>query len=306
MVISDNASTDHTAEVVDRYPQVCYFRNETNIGGPANLPVVLNLAQGKYILFCLDKDYIKVDYLVKFIQKLEVLPQAITIGQLKLNAKTETNDTYYTQGLSAVCALGYTCEHPSGMLIKVSALRESGIIDVISKVNPDFPFNADVIKAHLAMLGGGCRINMPLIDMYTRDDFHNEVSYSYSAGNIWFFPDAIRNRVAIFMRDCLTLGLASQKQLKTILKKIYRNRLFETTSLYRWSLLDRDSCVHYGIPQRNVGVWELFQIHSDYAKNFLKQELPVSRWFKYRIIVMIAIVWWPLRAIAHSLKHRHK
>jgi glycosyltransferase involved in cell wall biosynthesis len=49
VVVSDNASTDHTAEVAGRYPQVRYFRNETNIGPNRNFTVSLSRGHGKYL-----------------------------------------------------------------------------------------------------------------------------------------------------------------------------------------------------------------------------------------------------------------
>jgi|GEM_PF-1595265 len=59
-VISDNASTDDTAEVVAgfaaRYNNVRYFRNETNIGADRNAMHCLQLAGGEYVWFCSDDD----------------------------------------------------------------------------------------------------------------------------------------------------------------------------------------------------------------------------------------------------------
>lgn len=53
IVISDNESTDNTKEVVSfyssKYNNVSYFRNDTNIGGNANILHVLTLGKGKYL-----------------------------------------------------------------------------------------------------------------------------------------------------------------------------------------------------------------------------------------------------------------
>lgn len=48
IVVSDNASTDHTAQVVARFADIRYLRNETNIGY-GNFTVVLGLASGRYV-----------------------------------------------------------------------------------------------------------------------------------------------------------------------------------------------------------------------------------------------------------------
>ncbi len=49
VVVSDNASTDNTTEVVGRYPRVRYFRNKTNIGSNPNFTVLLSRCRGKYL-----------------------------------------------------------------------------------------------------------------------------------------------------------------------------------------------------------------------------------------------------------------
>lgn len=48
VIVSDNASTDHTADVVMKYPDVKYFCNEMNIGF-ANFTTAMGYATGKYI-----------------------------------------------------------------------------------------------------------------------------------------------------------------------------------------------------------------------------------------------------------------
>lgn len=48
IVVSDNASTDHTEQVVAKFPTVRYHRNHENIGY-GNFTVVLDLATGRYV-----------------------------------------------------------------------------------------------------------------------------------------------------------------------------------------------------------------------------------------------------------------
>jgi glycosyltransferase involved in cell wall biosynthesis len=57
IVISDNASEDHTEEVVRSFqdPRIRYLRNEQNIGSGRNLDRCLHLATGEYVkLLCAD------------------------------------------------------------------------------------------------------------------------------------------------------------------------------------------------------------------------------------------------------------
>lgn len=61
ILVSDNASTDNTREVVERYaahyPFLKYSRNETNIGADRNIHQVMQQARGKFIKLQGDDDY---------------------------------------------------------------------------------------------------------------------------------------------------------------------------------------------------------------------------------------------------------
>lgn len=61
VIVSDNASTDATAEIAtryaSRYSNMKYVRNEENIGGDPNIFRVMNLAQGKFVKLQGDDDF---------------------------------------------------------------------------------------------------------------------------------------------------------------------------------------------------------------------------------------------------------
>ena len=53
LIISDNASTDGTAEICEQYaatdPRVRYFRNDANIGNPRNFNRIAELTETRYL-----------------------------------------------------------------------------------------------------------------------------------------------------------------------------------------------------------------------------------------------------------------
>jgi glycosyltransferase involved in cell wall biosynthesis len=75
VVVSDNASTDHTAEVVARYPSVRYYRNETNLGSNPNFTVLLNRARGKYLRLMNDTVRFNEGMLGKMLREIEAADQ---------------------------------------------------------------------------------------------------------------------------------------------------------------------------------------------------------------------------------------
>ncbi|NNC38837.1 MAG: glycosyltransferase family 2 protein [Hyphomonadaceae bacterium] len=78
LIITDNASTDATAAIVEEYvkadPRVQYVHNGKNIGAAANYNVSFNLARGKYMKWCAHDDRISPNFLEACVKHLESDP----------------------------------------------------------------------------------------------------------------------------------------------------------------------------------------------------------------------------------------
>ncbi|MDR0734197.1 MAG: glycosyltransferase family 2 protein [Elusimicrobiota bacterium] len=71
IVVSDNASTDNTREIVKKYPGIIYHRSGKNLGFDANVLKVVSLANGKYCWLVGDDDALAngaIDYILKNIK----------------------------------------------------------------------------------------------------------------------------------------------------------------------------------------------------------------------------------------------
>jgi abequosyltransferase len=104
VVIADNASTDNTKEVAtfysSKYNNVNYFRNDTNIGGNANILHVLKLGKGEYLKLMndyggfIDGGALKMLEIVKsHLENKEILYFANGVSYLK------KKDFYYSKNL---------------------------------------------------------------------------------------------------------------------------------------------------------------------------------------------------------------
>jgi glycosyltransferase involved in cell wall biosynthesis len=75
LVISDNASTDRTAEICRSYAEadrrVQYFRNDTNIGNPRNFNRVCSLVTTKYLKWSTSDDLWAPDFLERALEIME-------------------------------------------------------------------------------------------------------------------------------------------------------------------------------------------------------------------------------------------
>jgi glycosyltransferase involved in cell wall biosynthesis len=78
--ISDNASTDNTAEVCKQYaardPRIVCYRRERNHGQLANFDFVAGKARGKYFMWAADDDYWEPGFVGAMVRELEMHPEA--------------------------------------------------------------------------------------------------------------------------------------------------------------------------------------------------------------------------------------
>ncbi|NQU32099.1 MAG: glycosyltransferase family 2 protein [Bacteroidetes bacterium] len=77
IIISDNASTDKTSEIVSYFTQflpINYHRNKINLGADENLKIAATLAKGKFIWFISDDDIVihgAINIILQFLQKYD-------------------------------------------------------------------------------------------------------------------------------------------------------------------------------------------------------------------------------------------
>jgi len=81
LIVSDNASTDGTAEICRAYQakdkRIRYFQNESNLGSVKNFGRVLDLSTGKYFMWAAHDDLWEPDCISKLVFCLEQNPEFI-------------------------------------------------------------------------------------------------------------------------------------------------------------------------------------------------------------------------------------
>jgi glycosyltransferase involved in cell wall biosynthesis len=86
VIVSDNASPDHTESVVNelagRDPRVRYFRQETNQGPTRNFEFARSQARGKYFMWLADDDYMDPDYIRRSVLELEADASLVLVSGL--------------------------------------------------------------------------------------------------------------------------------------------------------------------------------------------------------------------------------
>ena len=97
IIISDNCSSDNTAELVQNYnindKRVRYFCNDTNLGQTVNVTKCFELSRGRYIYITSDEDLINLDFFEKILDDLIKYSPSLVFGSIAFeNNKNKFSD----------------------------------------------------------------------------------------------------------------------------------------------------------------------------------------------------------------------
>lgn len=83
IVVSDNASSDHTAELVRDYrarsPYIRYFRNESNVGFDRNVDAVVRRSRGRFVWLLADDDLLREGAIARVTEIINKFPDVCEI-----------------------------------------------------------------------------------------------------------------------------------------------------------------------------------------------------------------------------------
>jgi len=82
LIISDNASTDDTPRIIEKYlidPRVRYYRQSSNIGMAGNFNTCMLLSQGKYLKFLCADDKLHENALTLMNEILDAYPEVTLV-----------------------------------------------------------------------------------------------------------------------------------------------------------------------------------------------------------------------------------
>lgn len=86
LLITDNCSTDRTADICQRYaqqdPRVRYVRNERNIGSNPNFDLGVELARGEYFKWASHDDFHAPEFLERCVDVLDSDPHVVLVQSL--------------------------------------------------------------------------------------------------------------------------------------------------------------------------------------------------------------------------------
>lgn len=130
LIVSDNASTDHTETVCGKYVQssfVRYHRNVVNVGPIRNAEQVLKLGRGEFFMWASDDDLWEPDYVSTLVSVLQADPNLVLVAaEVQYMLPDMTKLPFFPEGtwyykdqkaVSQLCRLLQIARHNYGNLI---------------------------------------------------------------------------------------------------------------------------------------------------------------------------------------------
>lgn len=197
LLISDNASTDKTGEICQRYAsqdnRIRYYKNDHNLGANPNFNRLVALASGTFFKWMAHDDLVSPDYLEKAIAKMDSHPDAVVchtavkmIDERGNRICTNENKLQGTASLRVYDRLGaLILEDPNCQsvfaLFRTNILRRTRLFHI--------GHNGDrLLMVELALQGPLVHINEPLFwnrihgERYTQ----RPISFGLTHGATWF------------------------------------------------------------------------------------------------------------------------
>jgi glycosyltransferase involved in cell wall biosynthesis len=202
LIISDNASTDRTAEICKKYaeadPRIRYSRNPTNIGGVNNENLTFQLSRGEYFRLAAHDDVCAPTLVEKCVKALDENPDAVLCHsanieidengkQIGIRYGREGSSVTPSQRFRELSWRWYPCEATYGVM-RSSVLRKT-------RLQQNYTGSDRVLLCELGLYGRFILLEEPLF--YKR--FHPGNKYKDWRGRMaWFFPELARKGKATF------------------------------------------------------------------------------------------------------------
>jgi len=198
LIISDNASTDHTEEICRtwsaRDERVRYVRNPANRGATANYNAVATLARGEYFKWMAHDDTIAPPFLERCVKMLDARPDVVlayttvrdidfageSIAVRSTGLRADSDDP--VERFRQLIRLHYLCEAVFGVMRR-ETLIATGLLDTYADCDR-------VLLAQLGLAGRFVEIDEPFL-LHRQHGERSVVRYpSRQKRGAWFSPSA--------------------------------------------------------------------------------------------------------------------
>ena len=243
LIISDNASTDRTAEICRRYaesdPRVRYVRFETNQGGSRNFCYVFEMARGEYFKWAAHDDVCAQGFFRRCVETLDaagqevvlVYPRTQTINEfgLPIPWNVETVECTHRRPHQRLALVLRELSFVSAQfgVIRSAALRRTRLLGTF--VASDY-----VLLAELAMLGHFLEIPEPLFLRRMHPMISTRANVGWAQLQSWWHPGHAGYRLPI--SPMIRVGPEYLRSINRLELPVSDKCLCYLTALYVWNV----------------------------------------------------------------------
>jgi glycosyltransferase involved in cell wall biosynthesis len=191
LIVSDNGSTDGTAEICRHYagdPRVRYFRNDRNLGAVPNFNQALGHARGLYFKWLAHDDRLVPGYLQATVAALQARPEAVLCNTVirYINASGH-HVTSYNTGLAAADVPEPARRFAAMVLRSHSCVDFFGLIRRAAMPARLEAFHGTdrAFLALMALRGPLVQLDQPLVEMREHPDRYTRLRATTSARLGW-------------------------------------------------------------------------------------------------------------------------
>jgi glycosyltransferase involved in cell wall biosynthesis len=194
LVISDNASTDHTEEVVRKYQQqysLHYYRNESNIGAERNFFAAAKRSAAEYVWIFGDDDILDEGALAKVLTHLQSGCDMVVVNYsswskemdrlLKPRGLQWVGDKVYTSRDAVLLALGPHIGYISSVIVRRDILLSAAAEECERYMRCCFPHMYSIYRG----LPSTCRAIYLESPVFRRRECNNDWAAGDDAQSIW-------------------------------------------------------------------------------------------------------------------------
>lgn len=197
IIISDNASTDGTPQIIERYraryPAIRAYRNETNLGAAKNYNILVDYARGEYFKWMAHDDLIAPTFLEKCVNALRQDDSYILAYTRAVETDAQGHELKRHQPLAQVGAMdaptrfkGHACNRRAHQntvfgVIRLAALRQTQLIGA-------YTASDQVLNGELALRGRFYEVPEYLFSKRNHPQTHWQAFKSYRERIAWYDP----------------------------------------------------------------------------------------------------------------------
>ncbi|MBO7683847.1 MAG: glycosyltransferase family 2 protein [Kiritimatiellae bacterium] len=251
VVVSDNASTDGTADAVAAVsdPRLVLLRGDANVGAFENQLRAFEAARGRYVMQLTDKDELMPGGIAPALAALSGLD--VACGEFVLNGcGTSPEAVRVSRGFAAFRRHGLAFTHPSGHFFSSAALRKFGLLARLRALDPAVrPYSTDYLVSLALRHGPYAAVDVPFVRMNKPPYEGIAASVSYRDPSEYYFtPPFLVKEFAEYIGFLRRESRMPALQRLRLVARLAGGQVFsQMTAWYRWRLESDALCEWYGM-----------------------------------------------------------